>query len=474
MTAAVRDHVNQELFRQALAIIIIRRQDVGMVLPMSPEFLPASFKSNVRQTIQDQTPGTEESLININWNEPPYQTYDQSEPEYNLWYFIEDPEANSYHFYWHILSKNASLDRRGEFFFYMHRQMIVRYRVERLTQRLTSIQPLSPDTWGKPITLGYFPKLGAETGTAYQGRPDNLVMEDLVDGSARTPISLLATWYQQIEEAIKDGKVSTTNGSNIPLQANQGRDEGISVLGDLIESLNSVNQQLYGNLHNLGHDFIARVTDPHGRHLAEPGVMNSAATSMRDPVFYRWHQFIDDIFSDYKVSLPQYTEDELNFRGVKILGSQLVTDRKKNELHALTDQGEVLLPGLDFLSNTTLRIKYNRLNHQSFKYRIFVSSKYRVKAKVRIFLIPKETPLHSAPLAIEMDKFLVTLKRGNNMLRRDSEQTPVTGKRQRSLLELQVALSSGNITERELGQFEGQPTFSYPGAQTMPLHLLCL
>ena len=81
MTAAVRDHVNQELFRQALAIIIIRRQDVGMVLPMSPEFLPASFKSNVRQTIQYQTPGTEESLININWNDPPYQTYDQSEPE---------------------------------------------------------------------------------------------------------------------------------------------------------------------------------------------------------------------------------------------------------------------------------------------------------------------------------------------------------------------------------------------------------
>ena len=116
-------------------------------------------------------------------------------------------------------------------------------------------------------------------------------------------------------------------------------------------------------------------------------------------------------------------------------------------------------------SNTTV---------QSFQYRIFVSSKYRVKAKVRIFLIPKETPLHSAPLAIEMDKFLVTLKRGNNMLRRDSEQTPVTGKRQRSLLELQEALSSGNITERELGQFEGQPTFSYPGAQTMPLHLLCL
>ena len=65
----------------------------------------------------------------------------------------------------------------------------------------------------------------------------------------------------------------------------------------------------------------------------------------------------------------------------------------KNELHALTDHGEILVPGLDFGSNSTLRVRYNRLNHQPFQYSILVSSKLaRVKAKVRIFLIPKETP----------------------------------------------------------------------------------
>ena len=99
VTAAVRDFVNQELFREALTIIILRRDDVGMVMPMSTEFLPVNFESIARETIQRQTREQEETVVDVdvNWNEPPYQTYDQSEPEYNLWYFREDPEANSHH-----------------------------------------------------------------------------------------------------------------------------------------------------------------------------------------------------------------------------------------------------------------------------------------------------------------------------------------------------------------------------------------
>eukprot|EP00092_Neocalanus_flemingeri_P010483 GFUD01011294.1.p1 GENE.GFUD01011294.1~~GFUD01011294.1.p1 ORF type:complete len:730 (-),score=165.48 GFUD01011294.1:151-2340(-) len=455
VTAAVRDYVNQELFREALVNIILRRDDVGMVMPMSPEFLPANVVSNTKEIIQSQTPQQENPVVDVNWNEPPYQTYDQSEPEFNLWYFREDPEANSHHLYWHSLFNNASLDRRGEFFFYMHRQMLIRYKVERLTQGLTEIKPLTPDTWDKPLPLGYFPKLGAESGTPYQGRPDNLALANLTDISL--PLSLLKDWYSEIESAIKNRRVITAEGSTINLRANQGRDEGISVLGDIVEALNSVNGQLYGSLHNLGHVFIARVTDPRGRHLTNTGVMNSPATSMRDPIFYRWHQFIDDIFTDYKASLPAYTEEELSFPGVKIVQSQVTTDGKRNELHTLTDQGEVLLPGIDFGSNTTVRFRYNRLNHQPFQYNILVNSKSYavVKAKVRIFLIPKETPNHKAPLAVEMDRFLVNLKKGNNIIKRTSSQSTVTGKRQRSLLELQEALFSGNITESELSQFEG-------------------
>merc|ERR1719154_922948 len=101
-------------------------------------------------------------------------------------------------------------------------------------------------------------------------------------------------------------------------------------------------------------------------------------------------------------------------------------------------------------------MRYNRLNHLPFQYNIKVSSKFEsVKAKVRIFLIPKKTPDARAPLAVEMDRFLVNLKKGNNNLIRNSSQSTVTGRRQWSLLELQEDLFSGNITESELSQFEG-------------------
>lgn len=35
--------------------------------------------------------------------------------------------------------------------------------------------------------------------------------------------------------------------------------------------------------------------------------MGDSATAMRDPVFYRWHAFIDDVFQEFKQTLPTYT-----------------------------------------------------------------------------------------------------------------------------------------------------------------------
>ena len=45
----------------------------------------------------------------------------------------------------------------------------------------------------------------------------------------------------------------------------------------------------------------------------EIGVMGDTGTAMRDPVFYRWHKYIDDIFQEYKLSQRPYTESEVCF-----------------------------------------------------------------------------------------------------------------------------------------------------------------
>lgn len=34
-------------------------------------------------------------------------------------------------------------------------------------------------------------------------------------------------------------------------------------------------------------------------------------TAMRDPIFYRWHSFVDDVFQQFKGTLPRYTVDQV-------------------------------------------------------------------------------------------------------------------------------------------------------------------
>lgn len=39
--------------------------------------------------------------------------------------------------------------------------------------------------------------------------------------------------------------------------------------------------------------------------------MGDSATAMRDPIFYRWHKYIDLIFDKYKGTIKPYTPEEV-------------------------------------------------------------------------------------------------------------------------------------------------------------------
>lgn len=56
---------------------------------------------------------------------------------------------------------------------------------------------------------------------------------------------------------------------------------------------------------------ISFAHDPDYRHLEDFGVMGDVTTAMRDPIFYRWHAFIDSIFSKYKATLPSYSQQQV-------------------------------------------------------------------------------------------------------------------------------------------------------------------
>lgn len=68
----------------------------------------------------------------------------------------------------------------------------------------------------------------------------------------------------------------------------------------------------------MGHNAIAYICDPDNRHLEDYGVMADVATAMRDPIFYRWHAFIDSIFVKFKSQLQPYQANDLLFGDINV------------------------------------------------------------------------------------------------------------------------------------------------------------
>lgn len=128
---------------------------------------------------------------------------------------------------------------------------------------------------------------------------------------------------------------------------------GIDVLGNMMEStIVSPDREYYGNIHNMGHLFIAYAHDPDNRHRESFGVIGDSATAVRDPAFYRWHAYIDDHFQTHKKKLKPYTAEHLDYPDIVASGISVKTDgdEEDNVLRTFWQQSDVnLAQGLDFL-----------------------------------------------------------------------------------------------------------------------------
>lgn len=184
--------------------------------------------------------------------------------------------------------------------------------------------------------------------------------------------------------------------------------------------------------------------------------MGDSATAMRDPVFYRWHAFVDDVFQEHKNTLPQYTVQQvrnntrihriiknhdllflfvrtkanlcsqryiqyifrslqLDFPGVEIADVKVMTDRQQNVLNTFWTKSDVdLSRGLDFTPRGAVLARFTHLNHADFTYKIVVNNRNNgiLNGTVRIFIGPKEderglpfTFRQQKNFMIEMDKF---------------------------------------------------------------------
>ncbi|GBP94078.1 Phenoloxidase subunit 2 [Eumeta japonica] len=200
-------------------------------------------------------------------------------------------------------------------------------------------------------------------------RQANMRWQDLkrpVD-NLNVTISDMERWRRNIEEAISTGIVRLPNGSTQSLT--------IDTLGNMVESsILSPNQELYGSLHNNGHSFSAYVHDPEHRYLESFGVIADEATTMRDPLFYRWHAWIDDLFQSFKETMERvrpYTNSELENPGVNVTSVAVEPaggSGQTNVLNTYWMMSDVdLSSGLDFSNRGSVFARFTHLNNRPFR-----------------------------------------------------------------------------------------------------------
>lgn len=107
--------------------------------------------------------------------------------------------------------------------------------------------------------------------------------------------------------------------------------------------------------------------------------MGDVTTAMRDPIFYRWHSFIDSVFTKYKNTLPQYTPQQLGFDGVRVSSVSVRLTKGANPvdnaLLTFWQRSQVdLSAGLDFGPEGNVFAQFTHLQHAPFTYRLVVNN----------------------------------------------------------------------------------------------------
>lgn len=434
-----RERLNSYLFIYAWTSALIHRQDTRNVqLPGITENLPAKFFNKAVMNDSRKT------IYMCNLDRPIVKMTTENSgnnigEEAKMNYFREDIAINQHHYHWHIIypftgpDNVVKKDRRGELFYFMHNQTLRRMDIDRFCLGMAAVVPLQIRP-GLTAGEGYFPKMDTTHGSRYiAGRPDNAMLNEIqLEGDNIAP-DTIRLWLDRIVNSITSGFILLPNDTQMPLTAETGMDH----IGNLIEgSKLSLNPGYYGNAHNKGHVLIARCHDPTACNNEEPGVMNDVTTAMRDQIFYRWHKMIDDICREFKLTLPFYTQEELSCNA-SIDSVQLYKNNKPtNRLETFWEWDDVNCSrGLDFKSSAPIYIRFKHLNHEEWETRITVTNKSPtdLQVYVRIWYVPvndftrKDIKLsRQRLLALEMDKYMVTLKPGTQTLTRKSEDNSVT------------------------------------------------
>lgn len=158
-----------------------------------------------------------------------------------------------------------------------------------------------------------------------------------------------------------------------------------------------------------------------------PSALDFYQTSLRDPAFYQLYNKIFDYMVQYKEFLKPYTQDDLDFDGVKI------NDVKVDKLVTYFDLYDFDALNMVIKDNNKeftqdFKIRQPRLNHKDFTVTINVKSDVTTDAAFKVWIGPKYDS-NGYPLTIEknwqnffeLDMFMHKLVPGLNKIERSSD-----------------------------------------------------
>jgi len=402
LLATLHGLASPDLLLEVLTLTILGRRDCGLAMPdrafIRPELYPVEWEEDEEE---------EGEVGNVHHHRQRRQL-----PQFVDWsdngsgYFRENPRMNSHYSHWHTVNSPGS----GDIFAFMHQQMLHRYDAERRSAGLGWTEPLGPEDWVRRTPSGFDSR-----NPAYAPRVRGVMGEFPGD-------------FQSLLRAIDNGVFGGYE---------EGVDEGIMRLGRVVD----------GNIHNWGHMALAAHTPPGARGLAAIGTTSGSA---RDPIFYRWHMFIESLFRRYKARLGPYSVADLELPGVTVVQASLQqAGRTPNWLASSIATETVNMAGwpTPTRGNENIWLRYRSMAHEPFTLEVGVMAEEVQAAVFRAFLVSSE----DSSLVLAMDHWLELLRPGFNTITRHETEAPHLSRRPgESLRQLQQELLSGRITRDQL------------------------
>lgn len=430
-----RIYVNEGQFVYALYNAVIRRPDTFYIqLPPLYEMYPYVFfntevleKAHHAKTFgkldSKKSAGYDTYIIPANYSGW-YISYEYDE-ESRLNYFTEDIGLNLYYFYfrhefpfWMKSEEYSFPNYRGEEYLYGHKQLMVRYYLERLSNDLGKIEDFD---WHKTFYPGYYPTIAYHNGLPFPQRPHWCTfphykykyIKDIYDMESR------------VSSAIDAGFLIDKNGKLVDLYTS----DGLNKLGNIIEgNEDSCNYDFYGSIDNYGRKILGYNLDPSTPYQIIPSALENFATSLRDPAFYRLYKRISYYYYRYKLHQKPYIKDDIVYPDLKI--ESFAVDK----MTTYFDQFDTSLNnGLMFESQQegesyVIKARQYRLNHKPFNFHITINAEKETKAAIRIFLGPKYDVHHkllnfedNIRYFYEIDNWILNLNAGINKIDRNSK-----------------------------------------------------